>query len=556
MRISYYALLFFWISIFSAARAEDRSLYDILGSTHWEGSYRFNGSKPFEIEGADIIESLGVTVIKVPFFTKTPGQSLVDLARNKPFQELFARPFKTFILVTYSTVDQGDFGYWRDALSPQQEQREEKEFYELAAFLLKQYAHSHKTFILQNWESDWQVRGHFDASKPPTEAAMQRFISWMKARQNGVARARKETVHEGVSLLNAAEVNLVVGSLDGKLASITTDALPSILPDLASYSNWETHANPAQLRSALDFIQSKISSQPFPRKVYVGEFGAAETNSGPAYVRRVIEDSFSTSLAWGAPYIVWWQTYCNHPKVRPPKKNQDVDGYHLVQVEGAPGVAWRDLRERLIVNDPERKDFLQLKKKLKLGYEADLGGTVPLAQRPEWKLDFTKGKSMSAEITEGKLQIAQNLAQEGYPYAMASLDLKHPLVLKRGITVGEAIEFRLRRVNGGLAGFQVFGFNHGTGYNLLSAPLEIWHGESWKPASFRKWNWTEGRRIALSLDTADGTFASVSFYVDDAYAGSWLYLTSAKTLDELGVVGQSKVPGDTFTFDNFQIFTK
>lgn len=64
------------------ARAENRPLYDILGSTHWEGSYRFNESKPFEIEGADIVESLGSTVIKVPFFTKTPGQRLVDLART------------------------------------------------------------------------------------------------------------------------------------------------------------------------------------------------------------------------------------------------------------------------------------------------------------------------------------------------------------------------------------------------------------------------------------------------------------------------------------------
>lgn len=75
--------------------------------------------------------------------------------------------------------------------------------------MLRTYAGTGKTFIIQNWEGDWALRGSFDPDTKPTAAATAAMIHWLTARQRGVALARAEFATSGARVFHACEVNLV-----------------------------------------------------------------------------------------------------------------------------------------------------------------------------------------------------------------------------------------------------------------------------------------------------------------------------------------------------------
>jgi hypothetical protein len=123
------------------------------------------------------------------FKTKWPKHSsLVELAQTPPFKRLFARSFKTIILETFS-MGRAD-GYWRNGTTPEQLADEMRQFEQLTRHLPTTYRDSGKTFVLQNWESDWAARGHTNIEKPPTPEAFRGLIAWLNARQEGVERAQ------------------------------------------------------------------------------------------------------------------------------------------------------------------------------------------------------------------------------------------------------------------------------------------------------------------------------------------------------------------------------
>ncbi|NIP26550.1 MAG: hypothetical protein GWN67_19240, partial [Phycisphaerae bacterium] len=99
--------------------AKKTDLRDIIGITHVSGRYYLT-DKDYLNEGADQILALGSRVIKVwfdnpprsyPFNSKWPKMnSFVEMAQSPYFQELFKKPFKTYIMMCFSTGHGG--GYW------------------------------------------------------------------------------------------------------------------------------------------------------------------------------------------------------------------------------------------------------------------------------------------------------------------------------------------------------------------------------------------------------------------------------------------------------------
>lgn len=146
------------------------------------------------------------------------------LADTPYYRALFAREFDTFILTAFRPARAA--GYWRQQFSPEDEQAEEDCFASLTRYLLRTYAQTRKTFIIQNWEGDWALRGNFDPATQPTPAATKAMIRWLAARQRGVDRARAEFVKGGARVFHACEVNLVRQAQALGAASVTTDGEP------------------------------------------------------------------------------------------------------------------------------------------------------------------------------------------------------------------------------------------------------------------------------------------------------------------------------------------
>jgi hypothetical protein len=361
----------------NAAKKQD--LREIIGITHVSGKYYLT-DKDYLNEGADQILALGSRVIKV-WFDNPPGSypfnsewpkmnSMVEFAQSPYFQKLFNKPFKTYIMMCFSTGPGG--GYWINGITEKQKKDEQRQFYELTKHLLTAYKDTDKTFVLQHWEGDWLIRGNFDAKKDPTPTAIKSMIEWLNARQAGVNQARREVGQHGVRVYHVAEVNRVVDSMRQGKPNMVISVLPHTNMDLVSYSAWDAataHFNdPNVLRDALDFIAKNTPDSPdFGNKnVYMGEFGMPENNFSPEQVQEAIPNAVQTALDWGCPYIVYWQLYCNEirkGKGPPPvKNNDDVRGFWLIKPDGSRPWTWNYFYQLLNKKDlsPPRGYSIQL----------------------------------------------------------------------------------------------------------------------------------------------------------------------------------------------------
>jgi len=328
-----------------------KNLQDVVGSAHVAGKYNFD-DKDFLNEGADKLLELGTRVIKL-WFTPTPQKSypfnsdwpeihsLVELAGTPYFREVFRKPFTTYLLETFRPGH--DWHYFVKGLSLEEAEKEREEIYQLTKHFLTEYKGTGKTFVLQNWESDW-VLTNPQFTREPDPVTIKAMIEWFNARQEGVEKARREVGTDGVMVAHAAEVNLIARAMEGKVTA-TNDIIPHTHCDLYSYSCWDTCRDTKKLRAALDYLADKApDSKLFGSKnVFVGEFGAPENDcGGPERQLEIVKNATETALDWGARYVVYWELYCNEPKGeyegRP--KNENCRGFWLIRPDGSKSLVW------------------------------------------------------------------------------------------------------------------------------------------------------------------------------------------------------------------------
>ena len=330
------------------ARASPPAKRTQLGVAHIGGLYSFSETDYLN-EGAATAHAIGAKCIKVslsldtdnpspklyPFHSQWPTVATLEALADTPYyRALFAREFDTFILTAFGPGRSA--GYWRDSFSAEDEQVEERSFASLTRHLLRTYAQTRKTFIIQNWEGDWALRGSFDPATKPTPAATSAMIRWLAARQRGVARARSEFATGGARVFHACEVNLVRQAQVQGAPGVTTDVLPHVPVDLVSYSAWDTKDSPTQFAEALAFIaKHKCRTEPFGEHgVYVGEFGLPESEASPQLAFERTAALLAEAQRFGCPYAIYWQLYCNEPTVPLPKVNADYKGFWLVRPDG------------------------------------------------------------------------------------------------------------------------------------------------------------------------------------------------------------------------------
>ncbi len=274
--------------------------------------------------GLEAIERLGAQSVKL-YMTPTYAEkyrdqwpervrSLVELAGSAPFRQALARPFRTFILTTYSFANGVD-GAFLDGLDDLEAEAEYAEVRAFAEYLLRTYAKSGKRFVLQNWEGDWAARGAFESSRAPSPIALGGMRRYVAKRQAAIEDARRAVGEDGVWVDHAFEVNALLGN-DGQVL----DQLDTCV-DALSYSSWEALAplyakeeegaiakSVANLKRALDRLRASGRGK---SNVYLGEIGIAE-NELPeplrAHMRNIVDALTSAADPVG---VIWWQIYDN-----------------------------------------------------------------------------------------------------------------------------------------------------------------------------------------------------------------------------------------------------
>lgn len=322
-------------------------LSDVIGSSHVAGKYNFT-DQDYINEGGDVLLEMGSRLIKL-WFTPRPSRdypfncdwpeitSLVQLADTGYFRKVFEKPFTTYILEAFAP---GVSHNLPEGLKPEDVDREEREFYEITKHLLTRYRGTGKTFILQNWESDWVLTDP-KFTREPDPTAMRSMAEWINTRQDGVTRARNEVGMDGVTVAHAMEVNLVARAMDGK-ATATSHVVPHTHCDMYSYSAYDTIIfEPDRFAKALRHLRDNAppSGMFGTNHIFVGEFGAPENEMDQgAIVRRTVEES----LEFGAPYIVYWEVFCNEPngdyEGRP--TNDNCRGFWLIRPDGTKSPAY------------------------------------------------------------------------------------------------------------------------------------------------------------------------------------------------------------------------
>lgn len=579
------AAVVLWCAVAGPVHADDLS--NVLGVTHIDGKYYF-GSQDYLDQGADQVLATGSKVIKLEMDSQTPSKyswnstwpaagSLTALAQTSYFQSLFSKPFNTYVITAYSIgIPGGGDGteYWLNGMTAAQKAAEQQSFYNLTRYLMTTYSGTGKTFLLENWEGDWALRdgaGNTGSDNGiPSATNVQGMIDWFNAREAGIRQARAELgATSNVKVYGTVEVNRVLDAMNPSFgeATVTNNVLPHTDVDFASYSSYDTQESSTNFPRAVSYIAAHLPASALngqnTHSVYVGEFGEPEGQVPASQVNATINNVLNTVQADGMPYALYWQVYSNElaGTATPPVNgnNPAVRGFYMVKPDGTPSTAWAQYRQRIITSDPTRATTPPIIAAAHDVYQSAFpssGGSTALG--PGWTTsNFGGDFSITASSGTVDMQVVGNAA--AFPFGLATLNI--PSVAGKGLSVGDYLQFTLSRQNGaGIIGVDAFGLHHGSGVGSASSPLNVFSANAWTPFSFapggalRSYDWDTSHTLGLRLDSADGTFATLSYYLDGAYGGSWLYPTADTTLDSISLFAQSNVLDSSFTFGNVQTY--
>ena len=313
------------------------------------------------------MQELGYGILKL-WFTKADGNpggykyhsdwklskimSLQDLARHPYYDSVFSMPFNVFAL----NINEGYAGASAEDQTTTLA-RIENEFYDLTKYLIKKYQDRDVTFILEMWEGDWTLRGGTQPSSKwkeigvPADAnvRVKNMIDWVAARQKGVDRARSETKSGKCKVYNAVEVNRVFDGMEG-IPTLTTSVLPNVKVDMVSWSSYDgKSADGLKMYKGIDYIRQHIHPTDYmkgQKLVFIGEVGEPENINKQTResIRSFWDLMLGVYLAQKIPYIIFWELFCNEPKVGPRtqdrnKNAEELRGFWLIRPDGSKGWA-------------------------------------------------------------------------------------------------------------------------------------------------------------------------------------------------------------------------
>lgn len=314
------------------------------GVAHVAGLYPISAT--FLQDGVDAIKALGPNSKSIKLFfssdyaTKYPNQTgwgavnnLVDLAASTPMAAVLGDAQLTDYFLNifpwwsnWGTVSLTN--YWvnspvvDDASAAQAFSAvlalEKTAVQNLAAHLMTTYAGTGKTFVLQNWEGDWQLLNSYVTSDIPNPYWADRMRRVLQARYEGIQAAKAASSAVGVTVKFAVEVNRA--SNPGR--RVHREILPLIGHDMVSWSAYESIVEGIQagsITAACAVIDAgmrrfhaeirKYSDRP----IYVGEYGypELEMNTTTYPPAALIQQVLDTGNELGWTHALYWQIYTN-----------------------------------------------------------------------------------------------------------------------------------------------------------------------------------------------------------------------------------------------------
>lgn len=207
----------------------------------------------------------------------TPA-TLAQLLAATPMANVLANPaivrfaFNTFSL---AVTTNNPWAYaWTDTIGD----AIEAEFYDACALLRSTYPDKH--FLMQSWESDWQLLNGFDPSNSVPMTRLQAYRDYSRRRQRALTKARADNPGGTGSIRYAIECNRV---LDDYGARIHRNVLPNMIPDVVGLSiyeaieGWLTISNQAaleadittKLTNAVARVRAELPTTP----IVISEYG-------------------------------------------------------------------------------------------------------------------------------------------------------------------------------------------------------------------------------------------------------------------------------------------
>ena len=380
--------------------ADVKVIKNIFGATHIAGWYNFT-DRPFLLEGLDFYKTFGATSIKTtltsvngkmydayPFNHTWPNfATLKDVAQHVFIDSLFKRQhIKTHTFWT-TTKLQGEFKKGPD-FNHANYLNEEKQFYDLTKHLLDTYGSMDKTFVYQNWEGDWMLRGEGVAwENDPTlipddvEWLTEGMARLFRARHRGTERARNEFSGATAKVFYATEFNKLWTLKNGTYITMEENGTPSVLGnviphtrlDLTSWSAYDgdwtdtNHPRGHAMWKGLEiarYFTTESGDLASNCPVQIGEFGI---NENPNYNTGVTESGIRTrygryigvALGLGIPNFYLWNFYGSGQQGGPSGFTWEkgvqyddaflytwLDGKWLIEPDGTWGFAAKFLMEQ------------------------------------------------------------------------------------------------------------------------------------------------------------------------------------------------------------------
>lgn len=361
-----------------------------LGATHVGGKYCLT-NEPFIIEGAKKLQGLGYGILKL-WFAAGEGNpkgyvyhsdwkiskrtTLAELARHPYYKACFEMPFKVFAL----SISEGFPGN-RSGDQTAGLKKTEEDIYQLSLYLLRHYRDREVTFIIQNWEGDWLLRGgtgseaHWEKNGPAAdwELRVTRMCEWIRARQRGVNRARTEFPETRCKVYHAVEANRVFDGMNG-IPAVVTHVLPEVEVDMVSWSAYDGISEDGiKLYKGISYLKQHIRPTAYMggnKVVFIGEIGYPENmaNRTREGVRRMWDTFMAVFLACDIPYIFHWELYCNElksdefdRKQYPSRSADDMRGFWLIRPDGSKSWA-QEYLESVLKSAGKRGVKTELKK--------------------------------------------------------------------------------------------------------------------------------------------------------------------------------------------------
>lgn len=302
------------------------------GIAHSSGNYGFTQENYLQ-EGAERIRQLGsdsIFIYLTPNFrTKYPDKGsaswpaqdpsyLSDLIQAEPYKKVLSMGFKTVVLTTYTFAnDDRVAGFAAHGNA----QAEEDEFYNLATYLLRTYADTGMTFILKNWEGDWiGLQGSRDTTQNISSNMANDMVTWLRARQLGVTRARQDAGNpSGVNVFNAVEVNRVLDYAQKGLNRVINAVVPFVGADMVTYSSYDSTlagTDPNSMQAAMTQALNTIYQfAPDPlklgsKRVLISEYGLYENERKGETIWRA-NTVLKTAQAAGLAGAFMWNVFDN-----------------------------------------------------------------------------------------------------------------------------------------------------------------------------------------------------------------------------------------------------